>query len=64
MIDWEMVGDGYYVHESICVKCGYRFIHVRQKNALLKDCECGKCGLTGFIIKTGQELDDMEGEEE
>lgn len=64
MINWEMVGEGYYVHEAICVKCGYRFILVRPKELLLKDCECDSCGLKGFIIKTGQEIDDMRGEEE
>lgn len=59
MIDLEIDDDSHYVHESICVNCGYRFIHVRPTSVLLKDCECAECKQTGFIIKTGQEIDDM-----
>lgn len=46
------------VSETICVKCGYRCIDVRPASCLLKDLECGGCGKIGFIIETGQILEE------
>ena len=45
------------VSETICVDCGYRCIDVRPVLVLLKNLECGGCGKTGFIIETGEVLD-------
>ena len=44
------------VSEVICVKCGKRWISVRQVETLLKDIDCPNCG-KGYVIKTGQDLD-------
>ena len=44
------------VSEVICVKCGKRWISVRQVGTLLKDMACPNCG-KGYVIKTGQDLD-------
>jgi len=45
------------VSEVICVKCGSRWMAVRPEDALLKHLECKECG-TGYVIETGQILDD------
>lgn len=45
------------VAELICIKCYHRYIGVYPSTTLLKDLECENCG-KGFIIKTGQTLDD------
>ena len=45
------------VSELICIKCYYRYIGVYPQATLLKDLECENCG-KGFIIKTGQILND------
>lgn len=47
------------VSEVICVKCGKRWISVRPEKTLLKELECPKCG-AGFVIETGEEVDDGE----
>ena len=47
------------VQEVICLKCLFRYIVVRPSETLLKDLEC-KCGNKGFVIATGQELDEVE----
>lgn len=44
------------VSEVICIKCGKRWISVRQVGTLLKDIDCPNCGC-GYVIKTGQDLD-------
>jgi len=46
------------VSEVICVKCGHRQISVRPEGTLLKDLECAGCHKQGFVIETGQEIDD------
>lgn len=48
------------VSEVICVKCGKRWIDVRPEGVLLKDMECAGCGLTGFVIETGEEINDED----
>lgn len=45
------------VQEVICVQCGSRWISVAPTSLLLKDYECKNCGV-GYVIKTGQELND------
>ena len=44
--------------EVICIRCKKRFIDVRPKKLWLKDCECPKCHKKGFLIATGQEIDE------
>lgn len=43
------------ISEVICVKCGKRWIAVRQEETLLKSLECPSCG-AGFVIETGEDL--------
>lgn len=45
------------VSEVICVRCGKRWISVRPAGTLLKEIECPECG-EGFVIETGEELED------
>lgn len=49
------------VHEAICLKCLYRFIVCYPEKTLLKELECGNCGEVGYVIATGQIIE--EGEE-
>lgn len=44
--------------EVICIRCKKRFIDVRPKKLWLKDCQCPKCKRKGFLIATGQEIDE------
>ena len=46
------------VSEVICVKCGHRWIAVRQEETLLKDMWCPnlKCQRRGYVIETGEEI--------
>lgn len=48
------------VSEVICVKCGDRWISVRPEKTLLKELECENCG-AGYVIETGQVLEDVAG---
>ena len=49
------------VQEVVCLKCLYRWIAVRPKETKLKELKCANlsflCGVTGFVIATGQELE-------
>ena len=49
------------VHEAVCLKCLYRFIVCYPEKTLLKELECGNCGEVGYVIATGQIIE--EGEE-
>lgn len=49
----------YEVGEVICLRCLQRWIDVHPVSTPLKDLEC-KCGAVGFIIKTGQTVEDEE----
>lgn len=51
------------VSEVICLKCLHRWIAVYPEETQLKHLEC-KCGEVGYVIKTGQTLDVLEGEGE
>lgn len=42
------------VSEVICIDCKYRWIAARPTNTLLKDLECPRCGLQGYVIETGE----------
>ena len=48
------------VQEVICIRCKKRFIDVRPKKLWLKDCQCPKCKRTGFLIETGQIINDED----
>ena len=47
------------VAELICLKCLHRWIGVYPSAILLKDIEC-TCGESGYVIKTGQTLQEEE----
>ena len=42
------------VSEVICVECAYRWLAVRPVNTLLKNLECPRCGIQGYVIETGE----------
>ena len=42
------------VSEVICIGCKYRWISVRPVGTSLKDLECPQCRLQGFVIETGE----------
>lgn len=46
------------VEECMCVKCLRRWIDVRPASVWLKDCVCPGCRERGYVIATGQDLDD------
>ena len=48
------------VSEVICVECKHRWIAVRPATTLLKNLECPRCGLQGYVIKTGEEINTDE----
>ena len=43
------------VSETMCWKCGRRFIDVRPTDIPLKDLECPYCG-KGYMFETGETL--------
>lgn len=45
--------------ELICVRCGKRWVGVWPEKTLLKELECENCG-SGFVIKTGQDMEESE----
>lgn len=45
------------VSELICLKCLKRAIHVYNNKTPLKELEC-ECGEVGYMIKTGQTIED------
>lgn len=46
------------VSEVICINCKHRWIAVRPTNTLLKSLECPKCGKQGFVIETGEVINE------
>ena len=42
--------------ELMCVKCGKRWDADILLGTRLRDVRCGLCGLTGYVINTGQKL--------
>ena len=66
MIDFEQYlekkaeNESHEVAELICLKCLDRAIHVYSEKTLLKHLQC-KCGEVGYLIKTGQTLEEAEG---
>ena len=47
------------VAELICLKCFDREIHIYPEKTPLKYLQC-KCGEVGYLIKTGQTLEEVE----
>ena len=45
------------ISELICLKCFHRWIGVYPSSTWLKDLQC-KCGEIGYVINTGQILDE------
>lgn len=45
------------VFEVVCLKCLKRWIAVRPEETLLKDLECPECGNIGFVIETGEVIE-------
>ena len=48
------------VSEVMCVNCKHRWIAVRPTNTLLKNLECPQCGLQGYVIETGEVINNNE----
>lgn len=48
------------VSEVICVNCKHRWIAVRPTVTMLKNLECPKCHRQGFVIETGEIIDEED----
>lgn len=48
------------VSEVICINCKYRWIAVRPIDTLLKDLECPQCMHQGYVIETGEVINENE----
>ena len=46
------------VSEVICINCKKRWIAVRPTVTLLKDIDCPGCNKTGYVIETGQKINE------
>lgn len=44
----------YYTSEVVCLGCLHRWIAVRPWVTKLKDLECPRCKMRGFVIETGE----------
>ena len=47
------------VSEVVCLKCLCRWLAVRPEETQLKVLECPYCGGIGFVIETGEILDEQ-----
>ena len=45
------------VSEVICINCKYRWLAVRPATTLLKNLECPRCHIQGYVIETGETVD-------
>lgn len=48
------------VSEVICVHCGKRWICVRPKSVALAVIKCPECTNQGYVIETGETLNEYE----
>jgi hypothetical protein len=59
--DYKEENTPHIVQEVVCLKCLHRWIAVRPQGTMLKDLKCANlsflCGVTGYVIATGQELE-------
>lgn len=46
--------------EMICIRCKWRGLIVSPVGLWYKDMECPKCHKEGFMIQTGQDLDEKK----
>jgi hypothetical protein len=46
------------VSEVMCINCKKRWIAVRPTITLLKDIDCPGCNQTGYVIETGQKINE------
>lgn len=44
--------------EVICINCKYRWIAVRPIATLLKELECPNCNNQGYVIETGEIMEE------
>lgn len=44
----------------VCLGCLKRWIAVRPMATLLKDLECPRCGIQGYVIEIGEIIDARE----
>lgn len=45
--------------EVICINCKHRYVIGRAIEVKLKMLECPKCGLYGYVIETGEQLNNV-----
>jgi len=48
------------VSEVMCINCKYRWIAVRPTGTLLKDLECPQCRQQGYVIETGEVINENQ----
>lgn len=58
--DYKDENTPHIVQEVICLSCLHRWIAVRPEGTLLKDLECPHCGKVGYVITTGQEIQEED----
>lgn len=46
------------VSEVICINCKHRWIAVRPSDMWLKDIKCPYCNNKGYVINTGQGIEE------
>ena len=49
--------DRHKVSIVICLRCYKRWVSVRPVDTLLVDLVCPNCEMDGFVIETGEDLD-------
>ena len=55
--------DPHFVAETMCWKCGHRWIATFPVNTLLKQLQCPSCQEHGHVFMTNQDLDAVYSEE-
>lgn len=55
----KQINEPHEVAELICLKCFDRAIHIYPEKTLLKHLQY-RCGEVGYLIKTGQILEEVE----
>lgn len=46
------------ISEVICIRCKKRWVSVRPEEVLLKELQCPKCKKKGYVIETGEEINE------
>lgn len=55
--------DPHFVAETMCWKCGHRWLATFPVNTLLKQLQCPSCEESGYVFMTNQDLDAVYSEE-